>query len=351
MSLYSENSSNEVISSSSVLLEMMYGYQISQGIFVATKLGIPDILHDGSKTADELAEAIAVDARSIYHLMRMLVSVGVFSVESDRKFKLNSLSQHLLTGTSDSLRGTVMAMGDELYRVWGNLFQAIKTGENAFNSTFKMSFYNYLQQNSESSFNFNEWMKETTREWLLPLLEAYDFSAVKTLVDVGGGVGSLTAAILKANPKMQAILFDREDVVVDADRVLEVAGVADRCQIVGGNFFDSIPSGGDVYLLSRVLLNWDDTQAMKILQNCHRVMTSEDRLVVVDFMLPQNQKMSPFIGMGGLTLFLLGGNFMRTEDEFYNLLSAGGFKVYNTIETKGPVSAIEAKVGGVRDTE
>lgn len=343
MVLYSENPQINDESTSSTLLEMMYGYKISQGIFAATKLGIADILSDGSKTADELAEAIGVDARSIYHLMRMLVSVGVFAAENNDRFQLNSLSQHLVTDTSDSLRGTVMAMGDELYRVWGNLFDGIKTGETAFDATFKMSFYNYLQHNSESAVNFNEWMKETTREWLLPLLEAYDFSGFKTLVDIGGGIGTLTAAILKINPKMQAILFDREDVVANADRVLESAGVADRCQVVGGSFFDSIPSGGDIYLLSRVLLNWDDTQATKILQNCHQVMTPEDRLLVVDFMLPQNQKMSPFIGMGSLTLFLMGGNFMRTENEFYNLLSAGGFQVYNTIETKGPVSAIEAK--------
>ncbi|MCL1463265.1 acetylserotonin O-methyltransferase [Argonema galeatum] len=342
MTLYSENAQTEGETSSSVLLEMMYGYQKSQAIFVATKLGIADILSNGSKTADELAEATGVDSRSIYHLMRMLVSVGVFSAENNNKFQLNNLGKHLLTGTSDSLRGTVMAMGDELYQAWGNLLHGIKTGQTAFESTFKMSLYSYLKQNYEASVNFNEWMKETTREWLLPVLEVYDFSEVKTLVDVGGGIGTLTAVILKANPKMQAILFDREDVVVGADKVLEVAGVADRCQIVGGSFFDSVPSGGDLYLLSRVLLNWDDTHAITILKNCYQAMTAKDRLIIVDFMLPQG-KMSPFIGMGSLTLFLLGGNFMRTEDEFYNLLSSAGFKVTNTIETKGPVSAIEAQ--------
>jgi hypothetical protein len=185
-------------------------------------------------------------------------------------------------------------------------------------------------------------MKETTREWLLPVLEAYDFSEVKTLVDVGGSIGTLTAVILNANPKMQAILFDREDVVVGAQGVLEGAGVADRCQIVGGNFFDAVLPEGDLYLISRVLLNWDDTDAIKILTNCYQAMTVKDRLVVVDFMLPKG-KMSPFIGLSSLNLFLLFGKFMRTEDEFYNLLSSAGFKVTNTFKTTGPVSAIEAK--------
>lgn len=342
MTLYTENAQPEDENSSSLLLEMMYGFKISQALFVAAKLQIADILSDGSKTADELAKAAGVNSQRIYHLMRMLVSVGVFSLEENNKFRLNSLGKHLLTGTSDSLRGTVMAMGDELYQGWGNLLYSIKTGETAFEHTFKMSFYSYLQQNSEAAVNFNEWMKETTREWLLPVIEAYDFSEVKKLVDVGGGIGTLTAIILKANPKMQAILFDREDVVVDANPVLEVAGVADRCQIVGGSFFDAVPSGGDLYLLSRVLLNWDDSHAITILKNCYQAMTAKDRLMIVDFMLPEG-KMSPFIGMGSLTLFVIGGTFMRTKDEFDNLVSSAGFKVTNMIETKGPVSVIEAK--------
>lgn len=342
MTLYADNIQSEGESSSSVLLEMMYGYQKSQALFVAAKLGIADILSNGSKTADELAKATGVNSRSIYHLMRSLISVGVFSTEDNDKFQLNPMGKHLLTGTSDSLRGTVMAMGDEGYQAWGNLLYGIKTGKTAFNHTFNRDFYSYFKQNSEASVNFNEWMKETTREWLLPVLEAYDFSEVKTLVDVGGGIGTLTAVILNANPKMQAILFDREDVVVGAERVLEGAGVADRCQIVGGNFFDAVLPDGDLYLISRVLLNWDDTDAIKILTNCYQAMTVKDRLVVVDFMLPKG-KMSPFIGLGSLNLFLLCGNFMRTEDEFYNLLSSAGFKVTNTIKTTGPVSAIEAK--------
>jgi ubiquinone/menaquinone biosynthesis C-methylase UbiE/predicted transcriptional regulator len=342
MTLYADNIQSEGESSSSVLLEMMHGYQKSQALFVAAKLGIADLLSNGSKTADELAKATGVNSRGIYHLMRMLISVGVFSTEDNDKFQLNPMGKHLLTGTSDSLRGTVMAMGDEIYQAWGNLLYGIKTGNTAFNHTFNKDLFSYFKQDSEASVNFNEWMKETTREWLLPVLEAYDFSEVKTLVDVGGGIGTLTAVILNANPKMQAILFDREDVVVGAQRVLEGAGVADRCQIVGGNFFDAVLPDGDLYLISRVLLNWDDTHAIKILTNCYQAMTVKDRLVVVDFMLPKG-KMSPFIGLTSLNLFVLGGNFMRTEDEFYNLLSSAGFKVTNTFKTTGPVSAIEAK--------
>jgi predicted O-methyltransferase YrrM len=274
--------------------------------------------------------------------MRLLVSMGVFSAEKNDKFKLNSMGKYLLTGTSDSLRGTILGNGKEGYQAWGNLLYVVKTGESSFDYTFKMSAYSYLQENSEAAENFNEWMKETTREWIIPLFEAYDFSDVKTIVDVGGNIGTLTAVILKANPKMQAILFDKEDVVVGANKVLEEAGVADRCQIVGGNFFDSVPSGGDIYLISRVLLNWDDADAIKILKNCYQAMTPKDKLMVVDFMFPPGE-ISPLIGVNSLHLLVMCGTVMRTEDEFYNLLSSAGFKVTNIRETKSPVSAIEAK--------
>ncbi|NQE32469.1 methyltransferase [Microcoleus asticus] len=342
MALYTENAQPEGESSSSALLEIIYGYKRTQALFVAAKLGIADILSNGSQTADELAKATNVNSRSLYHLMRLLVSMGIFSAEKNDEFKLNSMGKYLLTGTSDSLRGTILGNGDEGYQAWGNLLYGVKTGESSFDKTFKMSVYSYLKQNSETAVNFNEWMKETTREWILPLFEAYDFSEVITIVDVGGNIGTLTAFILNNNPKMQAILFDQEGVVVGANQFLEVAGVKDRCQIVGGNFFDSVPGGGDLYLLSRVLLNWDDSDAIKILKNCHQAMTAQDRLMVVDFMFPPGE-ISPLIGVNSLNLLAMCGTIMRTEDEFYNLLSSSGFKVTNKIETKGPISGIEAK--------
>jgi hypothetical protein len=342
MALYTDNAQPEGESSSSALLEIIYGYKRTQALFVAAKLGIADILSNGPKTADELAKATSANSLSIYHLMRLLVSMGIFSAQKNDKFKLNSMGKYLLTGTSDSLRGTILGNGNEGYQAWANLLYGVKTGESSFDYTFKMSAYSYLKENSEAAVNFNEWMKETTREWIIPLFEAYDFSEVKTIVDVGGNIGTLTAVILKANPKMQAILFDLEDVVVGANKVLEVAGVADRCQIVGGNFFDSVPPGGDLYLISRVLLNWEDAEAIKILKNCYQAMTPKDKLMVVDFMFPPGE-ISPIIGVNSLNLLVMCGTIMRTEDEFYNLLSSSGFKVTNIIETKSPVSAIEAK--------
>ena len=180
--------------------------------------------------------------------------MGIFSAEKNDEFPLNLMRKLLLTGTSDSLRGTILAKRGGGYQAGGNLLSGVKTGENIFYNTFKRIFYRYFKQNAETIVNFNEWMKEKTEEWIIPLFEAYVFSEVKTIVDVVGNISTLTAVILKPNPKMQAILFDREDIVVGTNQVLEVARVVDRSQIVGRNFFDYLLRGGALYLLSRVLL-------------------------------------------------------------------------------------------------
>jgi len=226
-----------------------------QALFVVANLELVNILSNDPTNADKIAKATSVNSRSSYHLMRLLISRGSFFAKKNDEFHLNSLGKSLLTGTSDSLRDTILAKRDEGYQAWGNLLSSLKRGEDSFYHTFKMSFYRYFKQKAEAVVNFNEWMKEKTEEWIIPLFEAYEFLEVKTIVDVAGNIGTLMAVILKPNLKMQAILFNREDVVVGANQVLEVARVVDRRQIVGGNFFDSVLRGGAIYLLSRVLLN------------------------------------------------------------------------------------------------
>jgi hypothetical protein len=255
MALYTDNAQPEAESSSSALQKIIYGYKKKQALFVATKLELANILSNGPTNADEIAKATSVNSRSSYHLMRLLISRGIFFAKNNDEFHLNPMGKSLLTGTSDSLRATILAKRNKGYQAGGNLLYSLKTGEDSFYHTFKMSFYRYFKQNAEAVVNFNEWMKEKTKKSIIPLFEAYEFFEVKTIVDVRGNIGTLTAVILKPNPKMQAILFDREDVVVGANQVLEVARLVDRCQIAGRNFFDSLLRGGALYLLSRVLLN------------------------------------------------------------------------------------------------
>jgi hypothetical protein len=255
MALYTDNAQPEAESSSSALQKIIYGYKKESTLFVATKLELANILSNGSTNADKIAKATRVDSPSSYRLMRLLVSMAIFFEKKNDEFHLNPMGKFLLTGTSDSLRDIILAKRDEGYRAGGNLLSSLKTIKHSFYHTFKMSFYRYFKQKAKAVVNFNEWMKEKTEEWIIPLFEAYEFLEVKTIVDVGGNIGILIAVILKPNPKMQAILFDREDVVVGANQALEVARLIDRCQIAGRNFFDSLLRGAALYLLSRVLLN------------------------------------------------------------------------------------------------
>ncbi|NEU79517.1 methyltransferase [Nostoc sp. UIC 10630] len=343
MLLHEQQQKNQNLSTLDPLFEIFDGFAKSQAIFVAAKLGIADILNNGAKSGNELAQATGVNQLFLEHLMRMLVSVDLFSVDEYNNFTLNLLGKRLMTGTSDSLRSTILATTQIFYPLWGNLLHTATTGESAVQQTFQTSLYGYVAQNPELANHFNEFMEETTREWLLPLLEAYDFSKVETIVDVGGSTGSLIAVILKANTKLQGILFDQEDVVAGAGKVLSTAGVADRCQIIGGNFFDSIPKGGNLYLISRVLLNWDDSQALKILTNCYQAMTPNDQLLIVDTVMSTDNA-SPFLSFSTINLFLTGASLMRTEDEFRNLLSTAGFQVTEMSQTKSFFSLIEAKI-------
>jgi hypothetical protein len=255
MALYRDNAQPEAESLSSALRKIIYGYKKESALFVATKLELANILSNGPTNAGKIAKATSVNSRNSYHLMRLLVSMAIFFVKKNDEFPLNPMGKFLLTGTSDSLRDTILAKRDEGYRAGGNLLSSLKTGEDSFYHTFKMSVYRYFKQKAKAVVNFNEWMKEKTEEWIIPLFEAYEFLEVKTIVDVGRNIGILMAVILKPNPKMQAILFDREDVVVGANQALEVARLVDRCQIAGRNFFDFLLRGAALYLLSRDLLN------------------------------------------------------------------------------------------------
>jgi predicted transcriptional regulator len=334
---------NESLSTIDPLFEIFGGFAKSQAIFVAAQLGIADILNNGAKGIDELAISTGVNQVFLENLMQMLVSVDLFSVDENNNFTLNPLGKRLVTGTNDSLRSTILATVQLFYPLWGNLLHTAKTGETAVQQTFQTSLYGHLAQNPEVAKNFNEYMEETTREWLLPLVSAYDFSKVETIVDVGGNTGSLIAVILQANPKLQGILFDQKDVVAGAEKVLSAAGVAERCQIIGGSFFDSIPNGGNLYLISRVLLNWDDSQALKILTNCYKAMTPDDLLLIVDAVMP-TANASPLFSFASLNSFLTGASLMRTEDEFRNLLSTAGFQVTEVFQLTNLISAIEAKI-------
>jgi hypothetical protein len=263
-------------------------------------------------------------------------------MQGDHRFSLTPLAEQLQTGVPDSKRDWAIMWGEEwTWRAWGNLLHSVKTGETAFNDVADMGLFQYLAGNPEAAEVFNNVMTRGSENIQDEVIGACDFSETRTIVDVGGGHGALLAAILKANPHMNGVLFDQPSVIEGAGGVVEAAGVSDRCELVGGSFFDSVPAGGDAYILKWIIHDWDDEKASVILENCHAAMPAGGRLLIVDRVVPPANE--PFPGWrGDVTMMVLPGGLERTEAEFRALLGSAGFRLSTVTATQSELNLLEA---------
>ena len=324
------------------LREMIHGARNTQLVYVAAKLGIADLLKDGPKSPDDLAESIGANRRNLYRVLRALASVGIFAEDRDGRFELTPKAEPLQSDVPESERAWAIAWGGEwLYRPWGGLLDNVKTDQTAFDNIFHMGLWEYFGSNSEASEAFDQAMTSRSSREFNAVLSTYDFSGFSRTVDVGGGQGDLIFAILKANPNMQGVLFDQPAAIEGARSIVDSEGVSDRCELVGGSFFESVPVGGDAYILQAVLHNWNDSDATVILKNCHQAMGDDGRLLIVDNVLPTGN--DPSSGkIADLTMMVLLGALERTESEFRGLLDAAEFRLTRVIPAEGR-SIIEAE--------
>jgi hypothetical protein len=321
-------------------LQLVTRYYVPQAIYVAARLGLADRLAGSPRSADELAQATGTHAPTLELLLRSLASVGLFTEEADRGFSLTPLGSYLRSDVPHSQLGWALSHGETGYRAWGELFYTVQTGQPAFERAFGASYYDYIAMNPESAERWGKAMDQTARDWLGTLPESYNFSGIRTIVDVGGAHGMVLAHILKAAPTAHGILFDLPHAVAGAPPTLEAAGVADRCEIVGGDMFISIPEGGDAYLLARVLFNWDDQHAAAILQNCRRAMTAGAKLIVVDIVEADSGRPLS-AAFGDLNLLLTFGGHQRSAGEFRALFEAAGLCITNILPTKSHFKIVE----------
>ena len=325
------------------MLQLISGFWISRGVFVIAKLGIPDLLASGAKTAEELAQLTDVHAPSLFRILRALVSVGVLAADSENRFALTPLTETLVTDAPGSLRWfAVSELGQEHYPAWGNLMHSVKTGEIAFDDFFGMDIWGYFQRNPGDAAVFNDSMSGMTAVVNESLTSLYDFSNFKTVVDVGGGHGALITRILKANPESKGILYDAPQVVSGAQDRLNTEGLSDRCEAIGGDFFKSVPAGGDVYVMKWIIHDWDDEKAIRILKNCRTQMNPDSRLIIVDCVVPESNE-PHFAKFIDLNMLVMTGGKERTQDEFAKLFEAAGFKLLRVIPTEQPTSIIEGQ--------
>jgi hypothetical protein len=320
------------------LARLVSGYWYTQTIYVATKLGIAEHLKDGPKSAHELAQATGTNPRALYRLLRALASISIFA-EEEGKFSLTPLAECLL---DPSAKAMATMRGDFQYRAWGELLYSVQTGASAFEKVYGKPVFDFLSENPEPGKLFDQAMTGVHGRETGAMLEAYDFTGIKTLADIGGGNGSVITAILKKYPAMQGIIFDLSGVMERTKANLKVAGLEGRCRIVPGNFFQAVPPGADAYLMRHIIHDWDDDKSLAILRNCRQAMDKGDKLLVVEGVVPPGNEpsVSKFFD---LAMMVSPGGMERTEDEYRQMFEAGGFRLKRIVPTKTWISVLEGE--------
>jgi len=328
-------------SSSTALFQMATGYWVSQAIYVAAKLGIADLLKDGPRSHVALAAATESHAPSLFRMMRALASVGVFAQVGRDRFAMSRLAESLRADTPASLRAMVITIGEIHYQACENLLHSVQTGCSAFHNSFGAGLFDYLRQNVEAADAFHQGMANVASMLAYGVLMAYDFAGIASIVDIGGGQGSLLEKILQFNPDMRGTVFDTASTIERTKQLHGSDAWGRRCSYVPGDFFTSVPQGADAYLLSGVIHDWDDDRAIRILGNCRRAMTRNSRLLLVDMVVPDNG-LNCFSKLLDLNMLVMTGGRERTEPEFRTLLDASGYRLTKIIPTMAPQSVIEA---------
>ena len=323
------------------LIQMVAGYWVSQSVYVAARLGLADLLKDGPRPIEELAAATGAHADSLYRLMRALASVGVFAEEDGRRFRTTPLSAPLQTGPG-SARALTIHLGERAsWHAWGNCLHSVMTGETAFAYTNGAEVFDYYAAHPESSEPFHEAMTEYSAVVAEAVNRAYDFSPFGTIVDIGGGHGHLLASVLKSNPQARGVVFDLPAVVDGARERLAAEGLAERCEVAGGDFFQSVPAGGDAYVMKSIIHDWDDERSITILKNIRRAMKEGGRLLLVETVIEDGAAAS-FSKLSDLHMMVMTGGRERTREEFAELFRRSGFRLTRVVPTESLVQIVEA---------
>jgi O-methyltransferase domain len=324
---------------------MLRGQGLPRAVETAAELGIPDLVADGPRSIDDLAEATGSHAPSLYRLLRALAAHGVFEELEGQRFAQTPRSATLTSTHPRSLRDTARMFGSEWQRrSWAAFPHSIRTGRPSVDAVYGMSLWQYFEDvDPAAGAVFDAAMTGESSHLAPAILAAYDFSAFATLVDVGGGHGHLLAAVLQANPRLRGVLFDRPSTVAALHDDLRVPEAAERVEVVAGSFFDRVPAGADAYLVKFVLHDWDDASAGQILGRLREAVPAHGRLLVMERLLSRATDF-PAAALLDLAMLKNHAGRERTEDEFRVLLSGAGFQLTHVVPA-GPVCILEARTG------
>jgi hypothetical protein len=335
---------NEAAAAAEHLLQIGLGYMPAMCLNIVTKLGVVDQLVNGPKPANDIAAAVGANADALYRVMRALSSVGIFHETAGRAFALTPASELLKSDHPSSMKSFVTFIADPMhFRCYANLMHSVKTGETTSEPTFGKPIFEYLQSDPDEAKVFNAAMVNLTQMFIPAILEAYDFSDTRTLVDVGGGYGSVLGSILQKYPHMKGILVDLAHVTEGAKPYLQSIGVADRCTIQSGDFFKSVPSGGDTYIMKHIIHDWDDERSATILRNIKQALgnNSGGKVLLLESVIGFGADL-PMAKWGDIEMLALPGGRERTEEEFRQLFEKSGLRLNRIVPTQSPQCVIEA---------
>jgi len=330
------------------LIPLLSGFMAARVAHVAAELGIADLLAAGAKSAEVLASETGANTLALHQLLRALASLGVVDELEPGRFALTAMGEQLRTGVPGSVRNIALTWGSErAWRSWGELRHSILTGTPAFRHVFGVNAFEYMARDPKQVAVFNEAMAEITRQVARAVVAAYDFKTFSKIVDVGGGNGTLIATILDSAPKLRGIVFDSPSGSAQAPDQLRASGVLERCEAIAGDFFRSVPSGGDAYILKSIVHDWNDEQSVAILKNCRAAISAVGKLLLIECVMPARIDSSAdhqrWTMLDMHMLVMLGGR-ERTEEEYRSVLAAANFELRRTLLLPGETgfSIIEA---------
>src|SRR5688572_4916131 len=335
-------SSSQAMPPHAQLIQMGTASWVSGILYATAKLGLADHLSAGPKSAVELAGTTGTHPPSLHRLMRTLASLGLLTEREAQRFELTPLGEALRSDAPGAARATLVSFGSPWFsRSWEEIPYSVETGKAGFDKAFGMPIFDYFAKNPAEASLFSETMVGLHGGEPPAVAEAYDFSGFKTVVDVGGATGNMLAAILSRHAGPRGVLFDRPHVVRDAPVLLKARGVEQRVSIEAGDFFETVPAGGDAYVLSHIIHDWQDDRCLTILGHCRNAMKPDARLLIVEMVLPAGDTPHPGKILDIVMLVFPGGQ-ERTEAEYASLLGKAGFRLSRVVPTASAVSVVEA---------
>ncbi len=333
----------DVPSPQAVLMRMAGGYREAKALQVVAELGIADLVAQEPKTADELSTIQGVDSNALYRLLRALASRGIFKEGSDGRFENTALSEAIRTDVPGSVRDSVINIPhDSSMLAWTKLMDVVRSGKPSFEDVNGCGYYEYFRRHPDIGERFHRQMTASSSQITSALVKSYDFSRFKTLIDVGGGQGIVLASILGKNPQMHGCLYEQSSVIDGAKSFLETRGVINRCDLISGDFLESIPKGYDAYLLRHVLSDSGDEKALIVLRNCRASIPKHGKLLIIGAVLSKDNAPHAAKWRDLHFMVIYQGGRERTKREFDNLLRKSGFELKQVIAPPLPDAIVEA---------